>query len=74
MNKPTTIYVNFYIEYLNDIFYFMSKYIDKELLTEYILNYIGEIRIGRTHPKELDILFVTDDDNKEITERDILMI
>lgn len=72
MNKD--IFVNIYFEYLNEITYFIGKTINSSLLAKYIMNYFGEIRLGRTTPKELDVLFIVDDEIKDDVQKDILLM
>jgi hypothetical protein len=51
----------------------MTKEVDKEIFTDFILNFYGQINIGRSIPNELDVLIITyNDDDKERIECDIL--
>ena len=64
------ITVNFNLKQTNKIEHYISKELSKELLSDFLLNFYGELRIGRSIPKELDILITiyNDDDRKQIEQ------
>ena len=64
------ITVNFNLKQTNKIEHYISKELSKELLSDFLLNFYGELRIGRSVPKELDILITiyNDDDRKQIEQ------
>ena len=64
------ITVNFNLKQDNKIDYYISKELSKELLSDFLLNFYGELRIGRSVPKELDILITiyNDNDRKQIEQ------
>lgn len=69
------ILVNFNLKYNNKIDYFISKEISSTTLTEYILNFYGELKIGRSIPKELDILIITySEEDKRQIELELLQL
>lgn len=51
--------VNFNIKRGNKSYLFLSKKLTHDTLSEFILNYYGEMRLGRSMPKELDLLLHT---------------
>ena len=64
------ITVNFNLKQTNKIEHYISKELSKESLSEFLLNFYGELRIGRSVPKELDILITiySNDDRKQIEQ------
>ena len=64
------ITVNFNLKQTNKIEHYISKELSKELLSDFLLNFYGELRIGRSIPKELDILITiyNDNDRKQIEQ------
>ena len=64
------ITVNFNLKQSNKIDHYISKELYKELLSDFLLNFYGELRIVRIVPKELDILITiyNDDDRKQIEQ------
>lgn len=64
------ITVNFNLKQTNKIEHYISKELSKELLSDFLLNFYGELRIGRSIPKELDILITiyNNDDRKQIEQ------
>ena len=64
------ITVNFNLKQTNKIEHYISKELSKELLSDFLLNFYGELRIGRSVPKELDILITiyNDNDRKQIEQ------
>ena len=65
------ITVNFNLKQSNKIDHYISKELSKELLSDFLLNFYGELRIVRSVPKELDILITIyndDDDRKQIEQ------
>ena len=69
------ITVNFNLKQSNKIDHYISKELSKELLSDFLLNFYGELRIGRSIPKELDILItIYDDDDRKQIEQYLLNI
>ena len=65
------ITVNFNLKQSNKIDHYISKELSKELLSDFLLNFYGELRIVRSVPKELNILITLyndDDDRKQIEQ------
>ena len=65
------ITVSFNLKQSNKIYHYISKELSKELLSDFLLNFYGELRIVRSVPKELDILITIyndDDDRKQIEQ------
>ena len=65
------ITVNFNLKQSNKIDHYISKELSKELISDFLLNFYGELRIVRSVPKELDILITIyndDDDRKQIEQ------
>lgn len=62
------IFVNFNLNYNNNSYHFISKELPASVISEFILNFYGELKIGRINPKELDIIIITysEDDKKQI--------
>lgn len=66
---------NFNIKYHNNLYHFITKEIQSDVLTEFILNFYGQMNIGRSVPKELDILIITySEDDKQQIEQELLNI
>lgn len=64
------ITVNFNLKQDNKIDYYISKELSHETLSGFVLNFYGEMMIGRSIPKELDIVITiySNDDRKQIEQ------
>lgn len=73
MNK--TMFVNFYINKNDNTQFFMGKDVESSKLSEYILTSYGEIKIGRTLPKELDVMItVYSEEDENLISKEILLL
>ena len=64
------ITVNFNLKQDNKIDYYISKELSHEKISEFVLNFYGEMMIGRSIPKELDIVITiySNEDRKQIEQ------